>query len=815
MHFSQLLITAAALFTQGTLAVGIKTYTGRDCTGTEQTLTVDHNAACNPKVQRFQSYKENGFGPGNGQRIAFYAQPSCSQESFIYDTYSNNGDYFHSKQCYNINGHSPVKLRLCRPSHRWFQQGQFWTDLKNETPTLQRVKWARKKEKATELMKQLREVRARISELQLAYGNLSLTRIEIALHDIQIMQRNQYATTQSLSACLLDTRDQLRVDRNATIQSQADIAVALEALKTTTPRLPSAWVETISNQLATTIKDLRPKPAKNDTKTDPAQSSPRQQSFQPASSPLRHTTLEFRLRLVQSQCSNNCVCRCHGSLSSYRPWKALPKALQMIMGSILFEYSSSPVSRVPCDVVSCFKSRLTRFTLRYGFPFWFLKYAVHILVERLSTSCLTFTLAVRRTIPLEVSKDNIFFQISFGNLDAIKRIVFENPTAILDVDYNGNSVLHVSAYGFHPWELSLQIWQVLLQAGADPDQVDEHGFSFRHRIANLLLRNSIPLDLQPQVESLVQTSQCLDGLDLSFIHQIVVKRCPIEIAPVLEVGKAEILVQVNSEDWFGMTPLMYAVSLGDAKAASALIKAGASVHKQGPSGRSLVDYVGRLPPNSCATMLQLLITAGASVAASSPLGWTPLHTAAVHDNVTMMERLLDQGVSPDCLGPRGNRPIHYAAGANSVGVIHLLHEKGADLNPLANNGLSPLGVAIRDNATEAQSALFELGADHLITRDWGTHFHLAAYWGNERTFKTLSQLNLNGLDGDAKDAKGLTATDIYENRYDKTDELTLAFYRLRDSIRLQFSQSCQDEDKFEDTDAFFDAYEFLNNDRAA
>ncbi|KAG5805267.1 hypothetical protein H9Q74_013708 [Fusarium xylarioides] len=58
MHLPQL-ITAAALFTQGTIAVGIKTYTGRDCTGTEQTLSVDHNAACNPKVQRFQSYKEN------------------------------------------------------------------------------------------------------------------------------------------------------------------------------------------------------------------------------------------------------------------------------------------------------------------------------------------------------------------------------------------------------------------------------------------------------------------------------------------------------------------------------------------------------------------------------------------------------------------------------------------------------------------------------------------------------------------------------------------------------------------------------------
>ncbi|UPL02965.1 hypothetical protein LCI18_013899 [Fusarium solani-melongenae] len=109
MHFSKLFITAAAVFIQGSLAVGVKTYSGRDCTGVEQTLKVDNNAACNPDTQRFQSYRENGWGPGNGQRIAFYSQPSCSQESFIYDTYSRDGDYFHSKQCYNINGHSPVK----------------------------------------------------------------------------------------------------------------------------------------------------------------------------------------------------------------------------------------------------------------------------------------------------------------------------------------------------------------------------------------------------------------------------------------------------------------------------------------------------------------------------------------------------------------------------------------------------------------------------------------------------------------------------------------------------------------------------------
>ncbi|KAI6762467.1 hypothetical protein HG530_008447 [Fusarium avenaceum] len=108
MHFAKLLITISSVVV-GSHAVGVKTYAGRDCSGNEETVTVDGGRACNADLQRFQSYRENGFGPGNGQRIAFYAQSSCSQDSFLYDTYSRNGDYFQSKKCYNIDGHSPVK----------------------------------------------------------------------------------------------------------------------------------------------------------------------------------------------------------------------------------------------------------------------------------------------------------------------------------------------------------------------------------------------------------------------------------------------------------------------------------------------------------------------------------------------------------------------------------------------------------------------------------------------------------------------------------------------------------------------------------
>jgi hypothetical protein len=110
MHFFKILTAVAVLGIQGSLAVNVLTYSGRDCTGTVQDVKVDNHEACSTKVKPFQSYKENGFGKRNGQRIAFYDQPSCSANSFLYDTYSYDGDYFHSKQCYNIDGHSPVSV---------------------------------------------------------------------------------------------------------------------------------------------------------------------------------------------------------------------------------------------------------------------------------------------------------------------------------------------------------------------------------------------------------------------------------------------------------------------------------------------------------------------------------------------------------------------------------------------------------------------------------------------------------------------------------------------------------------------------------
>ncbi|KAK2766757.1 hypothetical protein FQN54_006071 [Arachnomyces sp. PD_36] len=103
MHFSKILIASAALI-QGALSTGILTYSGRDCTG-EETATTIEDGPCTGPLPVFQSYKENGYGP-DGDRISFYGSGECTIETFLYDTWANDGDYFQSKTCYNIDGHS-------------------------------------------------------------------------------------------------------------------------------------------------------------------------------------------------------------------------------------------------------------------------------------------------------------------------------------------------------------------------------------------------------------------------------------------------------------------------------------------------------------------------------------------------------------------------------------------------------------------------------------------------------------------------------------------------------------------------------------
>ena len=101
---------------------------------------------------------------------------------------------------------------------------------------------------------------------------------------------------------------------------------------------------------------------------------------------------------------------------------------------------------------------------------------------------------------------------------------------------------------------------------------------------------------------------------------------------------------VNQENQFGETALMYIALLGDVARAQKLIARGAKVNKE---------------------------------------GWTPLHYASTKGQVGMVKLLLTNGALPNDISPEGNTALFMAVQTDSLETVQLLINAGAD--PTASN----------------------------------------------------------------------------------------------------------------------------------
>jgi ankyrin repeat protein len=101
---------------------------------------------------------------------------------------------------------------------------------------------------------------------------------------------------------------------------------------------------------------------------------------------------------------------------------------------------------------------------------------------------------------------------------------------------------------------------------------------------------------------------------------------------------------VNQENQFGETALMYVALLGDTTRAQKLISRGAKVNKE---------------------------------------GWTPLHYASTKGQAAMVRLLLSQGALPNDISPEGNTALFMAVQTDSLETVQLLINAGAD--PSASN----------------------------------------------------------------------------------------------------------------------------------
>lgn len=75
-------------------------------------------------------------------------------------------------------------------------------------------------------------------------------------------------------------------------------------------------------------------------------------------------------------------------------------------------------------------------------------------------------------------------------------------------------------------------------------------------------------------------------------------------------------------------------------------------------------------------------------------GRSPLHYAALNDDVIAVEALIADGVSPDLHDKQGITPLHLAAQQCSVGAARALLDAGASVDLENTFGNTPLFVAV-------------------------------------------------------------------------------------------------------------------------
>ena len=116
-------------------------------------------------------------------------------------------------------------------------------------------------------------------------------------------------------------------------------------------------------------------------------------------------------------------------------------------------------------------------------------------------------------------------------------------------------------------------------------------------------------------------------------------------------------------------------------------------------------------------VISLLLEHGASLAATGPVGSTPLHLAPFTGSTEVAAVLLERGADVAARDDDGETPLHYAMRSDAVGVVRLLLERGAEASAQNHDGNTALHQIVRwyDHDTEVRSEivnlLIEYGAD--------------------------------------------------------------------------------------------------------
>ncbi|KAL8827097.1 MAG: hypothetical protein Q9191_003396 [Dirinaria sp. TL-2023a] len=264
----------------------------------------------------------------------------------------------------------------------------------------------------------------------------------------------------------------------------------------------------------------------------------------------------------------------------------------------------------------------------------------------------------------------------------------------------------------------------------------------------------------------------LQSQQYNTIHKIVLGISRLPLSQFLESSTS----QIDGRDIRGNSPLYWASVQGNVGAARTLLEKGANVNQRGAVGQTPLHIARTVE------MTQLLLRSGADMESRDDSERTPLHCFCYRQigaSASVVQALLEAGAQVMAVAYGGQTALHYAAMFGNTCLIPLLRRFGADINALQKRQTTPVMAAVRYDKYEAIEALLDSSADaSVLNQDGQSILHMAALYSDIQSLCVLTNVDYSFINADAKDTKGFSPRDYYDQRRERTPSLDAAFDRL-------------------------------------
>ena len=211
-------------------------------------------------------------------------------------------------------------------------------------------------------------------------------------------------------------------------------------------------------------------------------------------------------------------------------------------------------------------------------------------------------------------------------------------------------------------------------------------------------------------------------------------------------------VPLDSRDYEGVTPLMYAAGYGQLQAVKYLLAKGADPSLQSNKGCNLLHWAlqGGDP-----VIIELMLSHVPSIDSRIKGGVTALMIAALHGRLQAVQYLLEKGADPSLHSNSGWNLLHCASQGDNSYIIELMLSHVPSIDSRNNEGVTALMIAAAQGNLQAVQCLLEKGADPSLQDNDGWNLLHHASLGGHPVIIKLMLSHVPSID--SRNNKGVTA----------------------------------------------------------